>query len=208
MSAQTALPAPTGTPGALMGQYPYRDELVGELRALVAGLDPQRIDDRDPQVLDRYERTHAPLRVGVYMPGGARFSVHLGWYPQGEVWRQAAAAVLAHLPGARLVEDSTWAVQWGSRTPGWSPTAVCVVRSTQIAWREPGDLWDTAACAEHCGITASTWRAYRARRDASVPIPLGEALLPGASRPAPVWDRQRVIDWNAARPGKGGRPAH
>ena len=61
------------------------------------------------------------------------------------------------------------------------------------------ELWRVAECAEHGGVSPSTWRSY---------------MRPGLSAPAavahldartPLWDAEQVRAWHAARPGRGAR---
>jgi hypothetical protein len=207
----TALPAPTAD-ALTGGRWPHMRELRRELQALVSDLDPRHTtpgvgarDEAEAMVRAGWHR----VMVGVYTPAAGRDEVMLGWYSQQQT-REVIDRVVAHLPGARvpreaLIEGSVM-IEWGSRTPGWTPTAVPIRRSLSIAWREPGAIWTAQQSAEHCGIAPRTWSSYIARRDAQIPLPLGDTTLPGRTRPVPVWDRQAVIDWHAARPGKGGRP--
>lgn len=207
----TQLPPPTAAAFISTGRWPHMPALRTELRALVADLDPETIPRTklDPEVAQTLcDAGWCRVIVGVYAPI-ARDEVFLGWYPP-ETYRDVVGRVLAHLPGARLPDERLYEgsvmIEWGSRTPGWTPTALLVRRSMTVAWREPDAVWDAAQCAAHCGITASTWRSYVSRRDAGIPIPLGDARLPGRHGAITVWDRQAVIDWNGDRPGRGGRP--
>jgi len=65
--------------------------------------------------------------------------------------------------------------------------------------RDP-ELWTVRDCAQHLGISESTWRGYVARSDAGAPSPVERI---GAT---PLWDSQAVTAWNESRPGRGGRP--
>lgn len=209
--AVTSLPAPTAEALTPEGRWPHMLELRTELTALVADLEPATIP-AGPDAREAAQRLLGDgwrrVMVGVYASLG-REEVMLGWYPTDRV-PAVVDRVLAYLPGAREREpehaEDSMRITWGSRTPGWSPTAVWVVRGVTTTWREPGDLWDAARCAEHCGISTDTWRSYVTRRNAGAPIAYGETVLPGQTRRTLVWDRQQVIDWHAGRPGKGGRP--
>jgi hypothetical protein len=60
-----------------------------------------------------------------------------------------------------------------------------------------------AAAAEYAGVAVSTWRAYVARGEAPEPEP--ERVIAGGHA-LPQWQRKRLDEWLARRPGKGGRP--
>lgn len=62
-------------------------------------------------------------------------------------------------------------------------------------------LWTVAECAEHIGVSTSTWRSYVARADNDCPPPISHI---GST---PVWDPEQVKRWHQNRPGKGGRPS-
>jgi hypothetical protein len=213
MEITTTLPAPTTDAFTPAGQWPHMPALRRELTALVADLPAVQTTPGEgarQSAEDLFNRGFRRLAVGVYAPLG-RDEAWLGWYQRDRL-REVEDRVIDYLPGARRAtelssERSALRILWGSNEPGWSLTAVWVRRSFDGLWREPGGLWTADQCAEHCGIGVSTWRSYLARRDAGVPISLGEAVLPGRSRAVAVWDRERVIKWHEARPGKGGRPA-
>ena len=57
--------------------------------------------------------------------------------------------------------------------------------------------WIRSECADHVGVTPSTWSAYVTRHQAPQPI-----RRIGAT---PVWDAEEVRQWHATRPGKAGR---
>lgn len=216
----TTLPPPTIEHLTTTGLYP-REQMRGlgrELDALVADLHPAGLpkgtralsqEDADTLIDGRVR-----VSVGVYAPGG--MDMHsLGWLP-GLVARQATDRIVAHLPGAR-VEDERPArateraimVQWGSRTPGWTPTAIPVHRGLTYSWREREDLWTATEVAEHLGIARGTWGGYVRRGDADAPAALGtirEVGTDGRTRRVDVWDRDVVTAWHASRPGHGGRP--
>lgn len=59
------------------------------------------------------------------------------------------------------------------------------------------ELWTVHQCAEHCGITATTWRSYRSRSTLN-PSPKPVARLDGRT---PLWDAGEVREWHASRPG-------
>lgn len=214
----TALPPPTAEHLTRTGLWPrsHMNALRRELDELCADLDPKRLpsgsslvpDDIAPLIYGRVR-----VMVGVYAPGG--MDAHsLGWMPLTDV-DQATARILTHLPGARVEQErprethpQAVMIQWGSRTPGWTPTTVWVTRTMTGIWREPDTIWTATQVAEHLGITESTWRAYTVRGDAGAPSELGTIRVRRGPRdyPVGVWDRQTVIDWHASRPGKGGRP--
>lgn len=59
------------------------------------------------------------------------------------------------------------------------------------------DLWQRSECADHVGVTPSTWSAYVARDQAPSPTKhVGRT---------PLWDADEVRDWNANRLGRGAR---
>ncbi|MFI5504500.1 helix-turn-helix transcriptional regulator [Corynebacterium kutscheri] len=55
-------------------------------------------------------------------------------------------------------------------------------------------LWRSIDCANHAGITTSTWRTY---------VSTGNAPAQVASLGArmPLWDAEEVKTWQASRPG-------
>lgn len=59
------------------------------------------------------------------------------------------------------------------------------------------ELWTVHQCAEHCDITATTWRSYRSRGTLN-PSPEPVARLDGRT---PLWDADEVREWHASRPG-------
>lgn len=56
------------------------------------------------------------------------------------------------------------------------------------------ELWRASDCADHCGITPASWRAYVAtgRAPASA-ADLGQRM--------PLWEAVAVKHWQASRPG-------
>lgn len=62
------------------------------------------------------------------------------------------------------------------------------------------ELWRVIECADHCGLTPSSWRAYSAKGRTPGPVAHLDAKTP-------LWDAQDVRDWQADRPGSPGRPA-
>nr|WP_255716731.1 hypothetical protein [Corynebacterium sp. ACRPR] len=64
-------------------------------------------------------------------------------------------------------------------------------------------MWTVNQCAEHCGITATTWRSYR-KRGATHPSPRPVARLDGRT---PLWDADEVRAWHESRPGSPVRNA-
>lgn len=216
---QTALPPPTegnfDEPApSPYAKWPHMHQLRRELAALVEDLDPQwapvRGGEEGPAWAESMVRSgYRRLMVGVYAPRG-RDEVMLGWFPK-ERLREVIDRCLAYLPGSRELNwgsnaADSLAVAWGSRDPGWTPTAIWVRKWITGEWREPEDLWDAEQCAEYCGISPATWRSYVSRQDAGAPTAFGDAHRPGVRRPVTVWERQQVVDWHQSRPGKGGRP--
>lgn len=59
------------------------------------------------------------------------------------------------------------------------------------------ELWLSADCAVHCGVTPSTWRSYN-RTGGTLHPPQPVAHLDGRT---PLWDALEVQAWHAARPG-------
>ena len=58
------------------------------------------------------------------------------------------------------------------------------------------ELWHSDDCADHCGVTVSTWRSYsRSGNKLDVPAPVAHF---GQS---PLWIADEVKAWHAARPG-------
>jgi hypothetical protein len=216
----TTLPPPTAEHLTATGLYPraQMQALGRELDALVADLHPAGLPKGTSRLsteeADALIAGRVRVGVGVYAPGG--MDLHsLGWLPAPSA-RQSAARIVAHLPGAR-VEDERAAgaaeraimIQWGSRTPGWTPTAIPVTRGLTMLWREREQVWTASEVAEHLGIARGTWRSYVTRGDADAPRPLGTIGEVGAdrrTRRVDVWDPQVVAAWRAARPGHGGRP--
>ena len=211
----TTLPAPSADALSAGGRWPHMPALRTELRALVADLNPIHTT-RGPDAMTQAEslkrRSYQRLTVGVYTPLG-RDEVHLGWLLEPAL-SEAVARLIAHLPGSRLAQNPphSWlrTVEWGSRTPGWTPTALRVDRNAgERTWRERDQLWTAQQIQEHIGINTSTWRSYVARRDAGAPIALGtirEVDHLGITRTLSVWECDTVLAWHAGRPGKGGRP--
>lgn len=210
----TALPAPTAAAFDSSGRWPHMRQLRTELAALVADLGPTwttRGPDAVAEAASLTARSYRRLTVCVYTPLG-RDEAHLGWF-QAEPLGEAITRLLAHLPGSRLAEEipRSWpsTVEWGSRTPGWSLTALRVQRTTSFLWREREQVWDANEVAAHLGIARKTWRSYVDQRAAGAPIPLGRTALVGTdgrTRLVDVWDPDRVTSWDEARPGHGGRP--
>lgn len=60
-------------------------------------------------------------------------------------------------------------------------------------------LWRGADCADHCGLSASSWRSYVRRCMPPEPVAHLDARTP-------LWDADAVRAWHAARPGSPGRP--
>lgn len=218
----TALPPPTAEHLDRFGVWPreHMRALARELDDLTADLDRVHLPPGASQLpageIATLVAGRIRVMVGVYAPGG--MTMHsLGWIPREQV-PEANDRVLTYLPGAREQSErprgpgyrpNALMIQWGSRRPNWSPTAVFVDRGFMPEanlWREAHTLWTVAQVAEHLGVQASTVRSYLARRDAGIPSPLGDAPVGPHGRRVEVWDAQKVIDWHAARPGKGGRP--
>jgi len=193
-----------------------------ELDALAADLDvvhlPRGTRDLPADEMAAMVAGRVRVQVGVYAGGRMALMHSLGWLTRRDA-DEAVARLLDHLPGARLeterprdarpraVQQYAVHVIWGSRDPGWTPTAVRVSRALTALWRERSDMLTADEAAALVGVTASTWRAYHARGDAGVPRPLGDAPVGYRGRRLDVWDRGEVLTWHAARPGKGGRPA-
>ena len=55
-------------------------------------------------------------------------------------------------------------------------------------------LWRAPDCAEHCGVSRSTWHSYSRLKNVPKPV----AQLDARS---PLWDAEEVKAWHAARPG-------
>jgi len=62
------------------------------------------------------------------------------------------------------------------------------------------ERWTAKQCAEHVGITTSTWRDYVADHRAPAPPP-GYDPLTGRK----TWDATAVQAWHSQRPGQGAR---
>jgi len=214
----TSQPAPTVEHLTVRGGYPREAlrALTNELDELVADLAPVHLPSGASTLLpDEVAAMIAGRRrvaAAVYTPGGGLDLHSLGWLPDGDV-DTATARIVAHLPGARIEHErpagthpQAVTVAWGSRTPGWSPTAVHVTRNLTSTWRERDELVTAPEAAKLVGIAPVTWRAYVARSDAGVPRPLGTAPVGPGGRTLDVWDRQQITAWHDARPGKGGRP--
>jgi predicted DNA-binding transcriptional regulator AlpA len=60
------------------------------------------------------------------------------------------------------------------------------------------DWWTTTDVAAYLGVTVSTVSAYRSRGQ----MPAPDRTI-GRTH---VWTPARIIEWNTARPGHGGRP--
>lgn len=216
----TTLPAPTADAMDDAGRWPHMPALRSEVGTLLADLDIRRTT-RGPDAAATAQAWHDAgwrrLVVAVYAPLG-RDEVMPGWLSP-ENLRTAVDRLLAWLPGSRYIDPERGPVTrggpaspyiaWGSRDPGWTPTAVRVERTLSGEWRERDQLWTATDVADHCGITRSAWDAYVSRRDAGAPLALGtivEADARGHRRPTRVWGSDVVTAWHTARPGKGGRP--
>lgn len=58
-------------------------------------------------------------------------------------------------------------------------------------------LWTSAECADHCGVTTSTWRSYnRTSGRMNPPAPVTHL-----DQRTPLWDAADVQEWHAHRPG-------
>ena len=57
-------------------------------------------------------------------------------------------------------------------------------------------LWRAADCADHCGVTTSTWHSY-SRTGGTLHPPAPVARMGGS----PLWDAGEVRTWHANRPG-------
>nr|WP_234456641.1 hypothetical protein [Corynebacterium macginleyi] len=64
-------------------------------------------------------------------------------------------------------------------------------------------MWTINQCAEHCGITPTTWRSYR-NRGRTHPSPQPVTHLDGRT---PLWDAAEVRAWHSSRPGSPVRNA-
>lgn len=212
----TTLPAPTAAAMTAAGRWPHMPALRAELIDLLDDLDlariPARGEDAQWVAQDWADRGWRRIVVAVYAPLGRDEAIP-GWLSPDHI-DEALRRVLAHLPGARTADEelvgSSRTIHWGSRDPGWTPTAIPVRRSTSRLWREREQVWTAAEVVDHLGISTSTWEAYQSRRDAGVPIALGTIIEPdarGHRRAIRVWDAQAVQAWQDTRPGKGGRPA-
>ncbi|WP_087507945.1 helix-turn-helix transcriptional regulator [Cellulomonas iranensis] len=216
----TTLPPPTAEHLDAHGRWP-RDHhwtLYRELDALVEDLDvvrlPRGARDMPADEVAALVAGRVRVQVGVYTPGGGMDVMHsVGWLPR-EHADIAVDRIMELLPGARLEQErpdltrkQVLHVIWGSRRPGWSPTALRVSHNLTSVWRERDTILTAEEVGDLVGIASSTWRAYCARYEAGVPISLGTAAVGHRGRALPVWDRDAVLAWQAARPGKGGRPA-
>lgn len=132
----TALPAPTGELALSTTPYPFGDDLLRELQVLLHPWGVQSLDDADLDAMTSPGSTYALVRVEVLVPTDVRATVLVGWVPRGQTWQEAVDAILGWLPGAVLDERDAGAVHWGSRTPGWTPTARWVVQAPGGYWLE------------------------------------------------------------------------
>lgn len=57
-------------------------------------------------------------------------------------------------------------------------------------------LWRVSDCAEHCGVTNSTWRSYALKKLPPEPVAHLDPRIP-------LWDAESVKQWHAERPGRG-----
>jgi len=214
----TTIPPPTAEHSDADGHWPraHRWALGRELDALASDVDVVHLPSGARSLPDDEVAALVAgrVRVGVavYSPAGMMHMHSLGWVPRTDA-PALTQRILDHLPGARVEDERPDGAQpqaimvlWGSRRPGWTPTAVHVQRGIGSDWREREDLLTAPEVAEFVGVTASTWRSYQARRDASVPGSLGTAPVGPHGRALEVWDREHVMSWHASRPGKGGRP--
>ena len=64
-----------------------------------------------------------------------------------------------------------------------------------------GLLWTTQQCAEHCGVSASTYRDYVGRLGAPRPV----AQDPDRQRDQDLYDAEAVRRWYSNRAGQGRR---
>lgn len=64
----------------------------------------------------------------------------------------------------------------------------------------PQERWTAEQCANHAGITTSTWRDYVADHRAPTPLP---GYDPDTGRK--TWDPATVRAWHTGRPGQGSR---
>jgi hypothetical protein len=64
----------------------------------------------------------------------------------------------------------------------------------------PQERWTAEQCADHTGITTSTWRDYVADHRAPTPLP---GYDPDTGRK--TWDPTTVRTWQSHRPGQGAR---
>lgn len=77
--------------------------------------------------------------------------------------------------------------------------------TTRVAYyRAMAELIGNQAAADYLGMPVATWRPYVQRRQA--PQPIRREIRGGHA--LPVWTRQQLDEWSAARPGRGapGRP--
>lgn len=58
-------------------------------------------------------------------------------------------------------------------------------------------LWTINDCANHCGVTTSTWRSY-SRTGGKMNLPQPVAHL---NKRTALWDAEEVQAWHTARPG-------
>ena len=76
----------------------------------------------------------------------------------------------------------------------WPPGTVSAVGTPD----RTADWWTTTDVADYLGVTVSTVSAYRNRQQ----MPAPDRTI-GRTH---VWTPARIIEWNEARPGHGGRP--
>lgn len=57
-------------------------------------------------------------------------------------------------------------------------------------------LWRVSDCAEHCGVTNTTWRGYALKKLPPEPVAHLDPRIP-------LWDAESVKQWHAQRPGRG-----
>ena len=69
---------------------------------------------------------------------------------------------------------------------------------------DSSEWWGVAEAASHCGINPGTWRDYVSRGRAPQPDDPDEGAVKERRRPR--WRPETVRAWQAARPGRTGRP--
>ncbi|PKF69137.1 hypothetical protein CXB45_03050 [Corynebacterium mastitidis] len=61
-------------------------------------------------------------------------------------------------------------------------------------------LWTGAMCAQHCGLSTTTWRGYVRKGMPPAPVAHLDARTP-------LWDASEVRAWHVARPSRRGTQA-